>query len=354
MNVAPTRQLLQARRRSRCPHTENIQPDRRDQTGLPPLWPGTSLRRPSTAWAQPGSCLRELSPRADSTSTTRSSGTCIWAIEPSAARLRGCSPPVITTWRPSTAPSRLRRSSWPAWTSPANGPAGLPVGVLLPVRQCGGAVPGRQRCDLRDPANPGIPVGRRMLGASAPSRRTAPTRTSTSSCASSTTAPTPPRIGDASDGGVRGAWAALFDEYQVDLVLQGHNHVSNAPTRSAAGSRPRRPRLLHRLPGHRRHRLLHRRVRRAGPATNSSRAAKATAATRFPILRCRTATSGTPTARNRRSRRLVPGAVSRDYAFIRVDVRPGHLLSEMDVTAVDEYGREFDKVTYRRQVRAQS
>ena len=42
----------------------------------------------------------------------------------------------------------------------------------------------------------------------------------------------------------------------------------------------------------------------------------------------------------------------RNYAFIRVDVRPGALLSEMDVTAVDEYGREFDKLTYRRQVRA--
>ena len=42
----------------------------------------------------------------------------------------------------------------------------------------------------------------------------------------------------------------------------------------------------------------------------------------------------------------------RNYAFIRVDVRPGQLLSEMDVTAVDEHGREFDKVTYRRRVRA--
>ena len=41
-----------------------------------------------------------------------------------------------------------------------------------------------------------------------------------------------------------------------------------------------------------------------------------------------------------------------NYAFIRVDVRPGALVSEMDVVAVDEYGREFDKLTYRRQVRA--
>jgi hypothetical protein len=42
----------------------------------------------------------------------------------------------------------------------------------------------------------------------------------------------------------------------------------------------------------------------------------------------------------------------RNYAFIRVDVRPGTFVSEMDVVAVDEYGREFDKLTYRRQVHA--
>ena len=41
-----------------------------------------------------------------------------------------------------------------------------------------------------------------------------------------------------------------------------------------------------------------------------------------------------------------------NYAFIRVDVRPGILVSEMDVVAVDEYGREFDKLTLRRAVRA--
>ena len=42
----------------------------------------------------------------------------------------------------------------------------------------------------------------------------------------------------------------------------------------------------------------------------------------------------------------------RNYAFIRVDVRPGFFVSEMDVVAVDEYGWEFDKLTYRRRVRA--
>ena len=45
----------------------------------------------------------------------------------------------------------------------------------------------------------------------------------------------------------------------------------------------------------------------------------------------------------------VPGFAN--YAFLRVDVRPGLLVSEMDVVGVDEYGQEFDKVTYRRPVR---
>lgn len=54
-------------------------------------------------------------------------------------------------------------------------------------------------------------------------------------CAYSTT------LSHASDGGVRDAWCALFDRYQVDLVLQGHNHVfertdpirAGRPTREA-------------------------------------------------------------------------------------------------------------------------
>ena len=41
-----------------------------------------------------------------------------------------------------------------------------------------------------------------------------------------------------------------------------------------------------------------------------------------------------------------------NYAFVRVDVRPGSFVSEMDVVAVDEHGREFDKLTFRRQLRS--
>lgn len=43
----------------------------------------------------------------------------------------------------------------------------------------------------------------------------------------------------------------------------------------------------------------------------------------------------------------------RNYSFVSVDVAPGIpgiTPSEMKISAIDEYGREFDRVTYRRDV----
>jgi hypothetical protein len=62
--------------------------------------------------------------------------------------------------------------------------------------------------------------------------------------------------------------------------------------------------------------------------------------------------SGRPTGAKNDEAVSWSGVRYRNYAFIRVDVRPGFFVSEMDVVAVDEYGWEFDKLTYRRQVRA--
>jgi hypothetical protein len=156
----------------------------------------------------------------------------------------------------------------------------------------------------------------------------------------------------ASDGGVRAAWTALFDRYRVDVVLQGHNHVfertdpirANTPTTVAGdnaivypetdgtvyytvgcGGRPRYD---------------------FQPGEPESYRGQEAADTFVPNSYVWTPTGGKQ-----------PEAVAwsrvrfRNYAFIRVDVRPGSLVSEMDVVAVDEYGREFDKLTYRRQVR---
>lgn len=156
----------------------------------------------------------------------------------------------------------------------------------------------------------------------------------------------------ASDGGVRAAWTALFDRYQVDLVLQGHNHVfertdpirADAPTRVAgdnaivypetdgtvyytvgSGGRPRYDFQPGEQESYRGHELADTFV--PNSYVWNSHGAEQPEAVAWSRVRFR------------------------NYAFIRVDVRPGTFVSEMDVTAVDEYGREFDTVTYRRQVR---
>jgi hypothetical protein len=163
-------------------------------------------------------------------------------------------------------------------------------------------------------------------------------------CAYSTTAQ------HASDGGVRAAWTDLFDRYQVDLVLQGHNHVfertdpirANKPTTVAGdnaivypatdgtvyytvgcGGRPRYD---------------------FQPSEPESYRGNEAADTFVPNSYVWNAHGDKQTEAVGWSR-----VRFRNYAFIRVDVRPGTFVSEMDVVGVDEYGREFDKVTYRRQ-----
>ena len=166
-------------------------------------------------------------------------------------------------------------------------------------------------------------------------------------CAYSTTA------AHASDGGVRAAWCDLFDSHQVDLVLQGHNHVfertdpirANRPTTAAADNAVVYPETDG---------TVYYTVGCAGrprytfqPGEGESYRGNELADTFVP-------NSYVWTARGDKHEEAVGWSRVRfaNYAFIRVDVRPGTLMSEMDVMAVDEYGREFDKLTYRRPVRA--
>jgi 3',5'-cyclic AMP phosphodiesterase CpdA len=157
----------------------------------------------------------------------------------------------------------------------------------------------------------------------------------------------------ASDGGVRAAWCDVFDRYQVDLVLQGHNHVfersdpmrAGKPTTVAADNATIYPETDGTVyytvgsAGRPRYNFQH--------GENESYRGNEVKDTFVP-------NSYVWNAHGDKQ----PEAVGwsrvrfRNYAFIRVDVRPGSFVSEMDVVAVDEYGREFDKLTYRRQVRA--
>jgi hypothetical protein len=156
----------------------------------------------------------------------------------------------------------------------------------------------------------------------------------------------------ASDGGLRSAWCDLFDRFQVDLVLQGHNHVfertdpirADKPTKVAADNAIVYPEtdgtVYYTVGGGGRPRYNYQ------PGEDETYRGSEVADTFATNSYVWTAEGGKQNEAISWSR-----VRYNNYAFIRVDVRPGTFVSEMDVVAVDEYGREFDKLTYRRQVR---
>lgn len=155
----------------------------------------------------------------------------------------------------------------------------------------------------------------------------------------------------ASDGGVRSAWCDLFDRYQVDLVLQGHNHVfertdpirADKPTKVADDNAIIYPEtdgtVYYTVGGGGRPRYHYQ------PGEDETYRGSEVADTFAPNSYVWTAEGGKQNEAVSWSR-----VRYNNYASIRVDVRPGTFVREMDVVAVDEYGREFDKLTYRRQV----
>lgn len=156
----------------------------------------------------------------------------------------------------------------------------------------------------------------------------------------------------AGDGGVRAAWVDLFDRHRVDLVLQAHNHAfertdpirNGAPTRVAEDNAIVYPDTDG---------TVYYTVGSAGRPRYAFQPGERESYRGHEIADTYVPNSYVWTAGGDKQ----PEAVAwsrvrfRNYAFIRVDVRPGTVLSEMDVTAVDEYGREFDRLTFRRQVR---
>ncbi len=144
----------------------------------------------------------------------------------------------------------------------------------------------------------------------------------------------------------------LFDRYQVDLVLQGHNHVfersdpirGGGPTRAAEDNAivyPETDGTVYYTVGGSAGRPRY----NFQPGEPESYRGNVAPDTFVPNSYVWTTDGHKQTEAVGWSR-----VRFRNYAFILVDVRPGNLMSEMDVTAVDEYGREFDKLTYRRQV----
>jgi hypothetical protein len=157
----------------------------------------------------------------------------------------------------------------------------------------------------------------------------------------------------ASDGGVRDAWAGLFDRYQVDLVLQGHNHVyertdpirSGGATKVAGDNSIVYPEtdgtVYYTVGGGGRPRYDFQ------PGSRESFRGNELPDTTVP-----NSYVWTPSGDKKDEPAPWSRVRFRNYSFLRVDVRPGIFSSEMDVVAVDEYGREFDRVTFRRLARA--
>lgn len=155
----------------------------------------------------------------------------------------------------------------------------------------------------------------------------------------------------ASDGGVRDAWAALFDRYAVDIVLQAHNHAfeRSDPLRRGA---PTRVAGDHAIVYPETDGTVYYTVGSAGrprytfqPGEQETYRGHETPDTFVP-------NSYVWTSGGTQQQEAVAWSRVRfaNYAFIRIDVRPGTFVSEMDVVAVDEYGNEFDTVTFRRPV----
>lgn len=157
----------------------------------------------------------------------------------------------------------------------------------------------------------------------------------------------------ASDGGVRAAWCELFDRHQVDLVLQGHNHVYER-TDPIRADRPTMVAGDHAVVYPETDGTVYYTVGCAGRPRYSFQPDESESYRGHEIPDTFVPNSYVWTAAGDKQAEAVAWSRVRfrNYAFIRVDVRPGQLLSEMDVTAVDEHGKEFDRVTYRRRVRA--
>lgn len=157
-------------------------------------------------------------------------------------------------------------------------------------------------------------------------------------------------VGGASDGGVRGAFAALFDRYGVDLALQGHNHCFER-TDPIRGGRATRVAADNSIVYPETDGTVYYVVGGGGAAHGEFDSGESYRGHVLPDTAV--AKSGLWNRDGKQEFEAVSWSRVRysRYSFIRVDVRPGVFSSEMDVTAVDALGNEFDRVTFRRLVR---
>ncbi|GGF98298.1 hypothetical protein GCM10007304_10360 [Rhodococcoides trifolii] len=158
----------------------------------------------------------------------------------------------------------------------------------------------------------------------------------------------------ASDGGVRDKWTPLFDRYEVDVVLQAHNHVfersdpirAGKPTGAASDQAVVYPKkdgtVYYTVGGGGRPRY------KFQSAEKDTYRGNVVADNSVP-----NSYVWTPEGEKQAEAVGWSRVRFRNYSFIRIDVAPGIpgiTPSAMTVSAIDEYGREFDKVTYKRDI----
>ena len=156
----------------------------------------------------------------------------------------------------------------------------------------------------------------------------------------------------ASDGGLRSAWADLFDRHRVDLAVSGHNHVYERTDPIRAG-RPTTVAPDNAIVYPDTDGTVYYTVGSGGRPRYSFQPGEPESYRGNEAPDLFVPNSYVWNAHGDKQPEAVGWSRVRfaNYAFLRVDVRPGPLVSEMDVVGVDEYGHEFDKVTYRRPVR---
>ncbi|GAB2667522.1 metallophosphoesterase [Gordonia jinhuaensis] len=158
----------------------------------------------------------------------------------------------------------------------------------------------------------------------------------------------------ASDGGVRAAWTALFDRYKVDVVLQGHNHIFERtdPIRAGKATKaaPDQSTVTGESDG-----TVYYTVGCGGRPRYAFQDGEKETYRGNVLSDNEVPNSYVWTSDGQKQAEAVEWSRVRfrNYAFIKVDVAPGVpgvVNSEMTISAIDEYGREFDKLTFVRTI----
>ncbi|MGJ0119544.1 metallophosphoesterase [Williamsia sp. MIQD14] len=158
----------------------------------------------------------------------------------------------------------------------------------------------------------------------------------------------------ASDGGVRAAWSKLFDQYQVDAVFQAHNHIFER-TDPIRNNQARKPAPDGSTVSAKTDGTVYYTVGGGGRPRYGFQPGESESYRGNVVKDNTVPNSYVWTADGKKQAESVEWSRVRfrNYSFISIDVVPGIpgiTKSRMDISAIDEYGREFDRLTFTRAI----